>query len=99
VRPPGYLSLSSAKAVMEAKGGRSGQQTVDSLIASGQLICGSAATVRDQLAEYERTLGLGTFLALQQFGTLPHDLTMASIERFARNVIPALRAPVLAGAG
>jgi hypothetical protein len=56
------------------------------------LICGSAATVRDQLAEYERMLGLGHFLALLQFGTLPHDLTMQNIERFARDVIPQLRA-------
>jgi hypothetical protein len=30
--------------------------------------------------------------------SLPHDLTMLSIERFARNVIPALRAPALANA-
>ena len=37
-------------------------------------------------------LGLGHFLALLQFGTLPHDLTMQNIERFARDVIPQLRA-------
>jgi alkanesulfonate monooxygenase SsuD/methylene tetrahydromethanopterin reductase-like flavin-dependent oxidoreductase (luciferase family) len=92
VRPPGYLSLASAKAVMEAKGGRSGVHTIDSLIESGQLICGSAATVRDQLAAHEANLGIGHFLALLQFGTLPHDLTMASIERFAKNVIPQMRA-------
>ena len=92
VRPPGYLSLASAKAVMEAKGGRSAQHTIDSLIESGQLICGSAATVRDQLAHHETELGIGHFLALLQFGTLPHDLTMASIERFAKNVIPHMRA-------
>jgi alkanesulfonate monooxygenase SsuD/methylene tetrahydromethanopterin reductase-like flavin-dependent oxidoreductase (luciferase family) len=91
VRPPGYLSLASAKAVMEAKGGRGGTHTIDSLIESGQLICGSAATVRDQLAQHETTLGIGHFLALLQFGTLPHDLTMASIERFAKNVMPQLR--------
>jgi alkanesulfonate monooxygenase SsuD/methylene tetrahydromethanopterin reductase-like flavin-dependent oxidoreductase (luciferase family) len=58
---------------------------------SGQFICGSAATVRDRLAEHERTLGLGNFLALLQFGTLPHDATMRNIERFARDVIPQLR--------
>ncbi len=93
VRPPGYLSLASASAVLEAKASQTGgERTIDQLIASGQLICGSAATVRDQLAEYERMLGLGHFLALLQFGTLPHDLTMQNIERFARDVIPQLRA-------
>jgi len=92
VRPPGYLSLSSAQAVMEAKAGRSAVQTVDDLIASGIFICGSAATVRDQLAEYERTLGFGNFLALLQFGTLPHDATMRNIQRFAQDVIPQVKA-------
>ena len=77
---------------MEAKGGRGGTHTIDSLIESGQLICGSAATVRDQLVQHEKNLGIGHFLALLQFGTLPHDLTMASIERFAKNVMPQLRA-------
>jgi alkanesulfonate monooxygenase SsuD/methylene tetrahydromethanopterin reductase-like flavin-dependent oxidoreductase (luciferase family) len=76
---------------MEAKGGRGGQQTIDSLIESGQFICGSAATVRDRLATYERELGLGNFLALIQFGTLPHDATMRNIQRFARDVMPQLR--------
>jgi alkanesulfonate monooxygenase SsuD/methylene tetrahydromethanopterin reductase-like flavin-dependent oxidoreductase (luciferase family) len=91
-RPPGYLSLASAKAVLEAKAGRGAVHTVDSLMESGQFICGSAATVRDRLAEYERTLGLGNFLALLQFGTLPHEATMRNIERFAKDVIPQLRA-------
>jgi alkanesulfonate monooxygenase SsuD/methylene tetrahydromethanopterin reductase-like flavin-dependent oxidoreductase (luciferase family) len=94
VRPPGYLSLASAKAVTEAKAGRGTVQTVDALIESGQFICGSAATVRDQLAAYERTLGFGNFLALLQFGTLPHDATMRNIERFAKDVIPQLRSPL-----
>ena len=93
VRPPGYLSLASANAVLEAKSSQAGgARTIDQLIESGQLICGSAATVRDQLAEHEKTLGLGHFLALLQFGTLPHDATMRNIERFAKDVIPQLRA-------
>jgi alkanesulfonate monooxygenase SsuD/methylene tetrahydromethanopterin reductase-like flavin-dependent oxidoreductase (luciferase family) len=55
VRPPGYLSLSSATAVMEANGGRSAEHTIDSLIASGQLICGSAAAVRSSWHSTKRT--------------------------------------------
>jgi alkanesulfonate monooxygenase SsuD/methylene tetrahydromethanopterin reductase-like flavin-dependent oxidoreductase (luciferase family) len=94
VRPPGYLSLGSAKAVLEAKAGRDAVNTVDSLMESGQFICGSAATVRDQLAEHGRTLGFGNFLALLQFGTLPHDATMRNIERFAQDVIPHMRTRV-----
>jgi alkanesulfonate monooxygenase SsuD/methylene tetrahydromethanopterin reductase-like flavin-dependent oxidoreductase (luciferase family) len=96
VRPPGYLSLASAGAVLDAKSSQTGgDRSIDQLIESGQFICGSAATVRDRLAEHERTLGLGHFLALLQFGTLPHDATMQNIERFAREVIPQLREPSL----
>jgi alkanesulfonate monooxygenase SsuD/methylene tetrahydromethanopterin reductase-like flavin-dependent oxidoreductase (luciferase family) len=91
VRPPGYLSLSSAQAVLEAKASQSGESTIDMLIERGQFICGSAETVRQRLAEYENLLGLGNFLALVQFGTLPHDATMRNIERIARDVIPHFR--------
>jgi alkanesulfonate monooxygenase SsuD/methylene tetrahydromethanopterin reductase-like flavin-dependent oxidoreductase (luciferase family) len=92
VRPPGYLSLRSVKGVMQAKAAQTvGTRTIDDLIGSGTFICGSPATVRDRLAEAQRALGFGNFLALIQFGTLPHDLTVASMERFATDVAPALR--------
>jgi len=81
--PPGYLSLASAKAASEIRAGRVAERTIDMLIEAGQLICGSVASVRDQLAAYERELGIGHFLALLQFGTLSHDLTMRNMERFA----------------
>jgi alkanesulfonate monooxygenase SsuD/methylene tetrahydromethanopterin reductase-like flavin-dependent oxidoreductase (luciferase family) len=91
VRPPGYLSLASAQAVLDAKASQSGESTIDALIERGQFICGSVETVRQRIAEYERLLGLGNFLALVQFGTLPHDATMRNIERIARDVLPHFR--------
>jgi alkanesulfonate monooxygenase SsuD/methylene tetrahydromethanopterin reductase-like flavin-dependent oxidoreductase (luciferase family) len=92
VRPPGYLSLRSVKSVMQAKVAQtSGSRTIDDLIASGTFICGSPATVRAKLLEYQQLVGFGNFLALVQFGTLPHDLTVASMERFATRVVPELR--------
>ena len=51
----------------------------------------SAATVREQLAEHQKRLGFRYLLTLLQFGTLPADLTAASTERFAKDVMPALR--------
>jgi alkanesulfonate monooxygenase SsuD/methylene tetrahydromethanopterin reductase-like flavin-dependent oxidoreductase (luciferase family) len=77
---------------MQAKAAQTmGSRTVDDLIASGTFICGSPATVRDRLVEYQKLVGFGNFLALLQFGTLPHDLTVASMERFATRVMPELR--------
>jgi hypothetical protein len=34
----------------------------------------------------------GNLLVMCQFGTLPADLTRANMERFARDVMPGLRA-------
>ena len=90
--PPGYLSLTSMKGIMKAKGAiTGGAQTMESLMEKGICICGSAETVRQKLAEYQKQIGYGHLLTLLQFGTLPHELTMASMERFAKKVIPALR--------
>ena len=91
--PPGYLSLASMKGILKAKGAiTGGPQTLEGLSEKGMFVCGSAATVRDRLVGYQRQIGYGHLLALMQFGTLPHELTLASMERFARTVIPALRA-------
>ena len=89
--PPGYLSLRSMKAVMEAKAGRFRVQTIDEMIDQGTLICGSADTVRRRLLELHYELGFGNLLALLQFGTLPAELSRKNIELFASDVMPFLR--------
>jgi len=90
--PPGYLSLASMKGIVKAKGAiTGGAQTIDDWIEKGMFICGSSETVRQQLADRQKEIGFGQLLALLQFGTLPHDLTKASMELFAKKVIPELR--------
>ena len=90
--PPGYLSLASMKGIAKAKGSiTGGLQTIDDWIEKGMFICGSPETVRQMLAERQTQIGFGQLLALLQFGTLPHDLTKASMELFARKVMPELR--------
>ena len=90
--PPGYLSLQSMKGVLKAKGAMlAGSHTIDGLLDKGMFICGSAETVRQKLAEYQKQIGFGKLLPMLQFATLPHDLTKASMERFAKKVIPAFR--------
>ena len=59
-------------------------------------LIGSPDTVRDRLLAYVRDLGIGTVLALLQFGSLPAELTARSTELFAREVMPALRAEAAA---
>jgi alkanesulfonate monooxygenase SsuD/methylene tetrahydromethanopterin reductase-like flavin-dependent oxidoreductase (luciferase family) len=92
--PPGYLSLGSMMGVMKAKAGIAGPQTIDSVMEKGMFICGSPATVRAKLLEYREQIGFGHLLSLLQFGTLPADLTRKSMDLYAREVIPYLRAQI-----
>ena len=58
------------------------------------LLGASLAESKRRIPEIEDFTELGNFLALLQFGTLPHDATMRNIERFAKDVIPQLRSPL-----
>jgi alkanesulfonate monooxygenase SsuD/methylene tetrahydromethanopterin reductase-like flavin-dependent oxidoreductase (luciferase family) len=58
----------------------------------GMMTCGSPKTVADKLIAYQKDIGFGNFLAMMQFGTLPADLTKRSMELFAAEVMPRLRA-------
>ena len=58
----------------------------------GYVIAGSAATVRDRLKEeVVKGLRVGNLMVLLQIGSMPHELTLENIERFARDVLPDLR--------
>ncbi len=57
----------------------------------GMFICGSPATVREKLEQYQKEIGFGHLLTLLQFGTLPAELTRKNMEIYAKEVIPHLR--------
>jgi len=58
----------------------------------GYVIAGSAATVRDRLTEeVVKGLRVGNLMVLLQIGSMPHELTLENIDRFARDVLPHLR--------
>jgi len=91
--PPGYLSLKSMAGVMKAKSSLSSAfKSIDDVMEAGMFLCGSPATVREKLEKYQQEIGFGYLLPSIQFGTLPHDLTMKSVELFAKEVIPHFRA-------
>jgi alkanesulfonate monooxygenase SsuD/methylene tetrahydromethanopterin reductase-like flavin-dependent oxidoreductase (luciferase family) len=90
--PPGYLSAKSLKNMRSHKRSVSGQKhTIDTLIESGIIACGSPDTVRKQFMDTHRLLGFQNLLCLLQFGTLPRDLTEKNIRMFASEVMPALQ--------
>ena len=90
--PPGYTSRESMKRVAAAKKSMFGDITLEAAMDLGMMVCGSAATVREVFAEHHRRLGFGNLLTMLQFGTLPEDLTDANMDRFANEVMPAMKA-------
>jgi alkanesulfonate monooxygenase SsuD/methylene tetrahydromethanopterin reductase-like flavin-dependent oxidoreductase (luciferase family) len=90
--PPGYTSRESLKNVMKAKAQMFGDVTLEQAVELGLFVCGSAETVKKKFVDYWSEMRFGNLLVLCQFGTLPADLTRANMERFARGVMPALKA-------
>ena len=54
-------------------------------------MAGSAATVRDRLADRARSYRVGNMLSLLQVGLMPTDLVKHNINLFASGVMPYLR--------
>lgn len=63
----------------------------DQLLASGHAVAGSAATVTAQLREQLEEGGLNYLIGSFVFGDMPHAVAVASVKRFASEVMPALR--------
>jgi alkanesulfonate monooxygenase SsuD/methylene tetrahydromethanopterin reductase-like flavin-dependent oxidoreductase (luciferase family) len=92
--PPGYTSNTSLKATLKlrpALGGRPRQQTIDELIASGTIVVGSPATVRERIERVREQTGFEILITLLQFGVLPDHLARRNMEMFAAEVMPKLR--------
>ena len=89
--PPGYLSLRSYKNVMKHKGGLSKVRSIEELMETGIVICGSPDTVRERLEYCHREAGFGTFLGMFQIASMSHEMTVRSMKRFAEDVMPAAK--------
>ena len=60
-------------------------------IAEGSFICGSPATVIEQIKNIARRAGADTFLGEFTFGELTQQQALDSLRRFAEEVLPELR--------
>ncbi len=88
--PPGYTDTASMKRVRAVKvTGKAA--TIEDLIASGVVIIGSPATVREKLAEYQDLAGFNTSLTKTQFGTMPNEMARANMTAIAEEILPAFR--------
>ncbi len=91
--PPGYSTIPTmTRLAAAAKNLDYASMDFETMNARGFCMVGSPDTVRRRLIESIRALGNGLFLPLIQIGDMPHDRTVRSMELFAREVMPAIRA-------
>ena len=92
VTPPGYMSPGSLRGVLMS--GMHGFRTssYEDLLAAGQAVVGSPATVASRLRElYDELGGFGQLIGLFAIGPSTHEQVTRSSELFATEVMPELR--------
>jgi hypothetical protein len=66
------------------------QRPFDTLVQKNLVACGSPEDVIRVARVYEQA-GLTDFLAIMNFGGLPHDRVLRSMQLMAKHVLPAFR--------
>ncbi|MGH3665919.1 MAG: LLM class flavin-dependent oxidoreductase [Egibacteraceae bacterium] len=91
--PPGYLTPESQSRVVSSKSDLFAHNAhrLDTLAEDGMVVVGSAETVTETLRTAIDQTGVGVILPIPQFASMPHEQTMANIERLGRDVLPKLR--------
>lgn len=90
--PTGYLTMQSMARVLASKAGiGTADLAYEYLIEKEYIMVGSASTVREKFAEYQKEFGFGNLLPMMHFGNLSHENALKNIELFAKEVIPYLR--------
>ncbi len=90
--PPGYMTVPSMLRQLQMKDKLEfGKRTFEELEAQGYVVAGSPETVAQRIRAIHAQLGFGILTGLLQFGPMPHDQTVRSMELFARKVMPQLR--------
>ncbi|MGH3247833.1 MAG: LLM class flavin-dependent oxidoreductase, partial [Trebonia sp.] len=92
VTPPGYMSPGSLRGVLSSGMRSLGGSTYEDLLARGQAVVGSPASVADRLGElYDDLGGFGQIIGLFAIGPSAHEQVKHSAELFATEVMPVLR--------
>jgi alkanesulfonate monooxygenase SsuD/methylene tetrahydromethanopterin reductase-like flavin-dependent oxidoreductase (luciferase family) len=93
--PPGYSEYGSMVrafgAMLDAPPEDLKQLSARDMIDRGFAVVGSPETVRDRLEQIARRLGIGHMMAINQFGSMPHDLAEKNIRLFGTEVLPHLQ--------
>ena len=100
VNPPGYMSQSSLRGLLNTPRKPFTEMSYDDLLAEGYAVVGSPDTVTRRLHQMHDELGgYGQLIGLFAIGVATHEQVTRSTDLFAAEVMPALRAlPVPAAA-
>jgi alkanesulfonate monooxygenase SsuD/methylene tetrahydromethanopterin reductase-like flavin-dependent oxidoreductase (luciferase family) len=90
--PPGYMTPSSMRGLLTAGTKPFNALTYEELLGEGYAVVGTPATVTARLRELYDELGFGQLIGLFALGDITHEETVTSMELFAAEVIPQLRA-------
>ena len=63
---------------------------VEAAMAGGSVVVGSPDTVRKNLEEQVKTLGVNYLIVAPYFGIISHENAMRTVNLFAEEVMPAL---------
>lgn len=93
---PGGIDIRGVEAIMRDPGDfgiftRMRTASFADLVAAGAVICGSPATVLEQITRFVRDYRIGTLHAMLQFGSMPTELARTNIDLFAAEVLPHLK--------
>ena len=93
INTPGYTSIKSTMGMLQNLGEFVAScQTRDDLERGGFVVAGSPETVRQRLSEMLREVGTGNLLMSCHVGSMPMQDYAESMDLFAREVMPKLRA-------
>ena len=90
--PPGWTTVGARKQLHQPRkdARRHRDMSFEELAESGLVIGGSADTVARRLEEFHAMSGCGNILMMMHAGPMTQDRTLASIRRFAEEVMPRL---------
>ena len=86
-----YIKPENREDLLRAQQGFRGT-TIEDLDANERVCWGTPEEVRDSLIELSDTLGCGTLLLNFNQGAMPHNMFMQNLERFGKEVLPAVQA-------
>jgi alkanesulfonate monooxygenase SsuD/methylene tetrahydromethanopterin reductase-like flavin-dependent oxidoreductase (luciferase family) len=98
-QPPGYVSARTLRRNLErgVRGGprpsigSSSEVSWKDIVERGWIVAGSPATVKERLLETIKAANVGHVIVQPHFGSLPKELALNNLRRFASEVMPELR--------